>query len=136
MTTENNNKLIAEFLGWRESIIHHQGKKYDYELPSTIEMIGESDLHYCSDCGNDLHYKHSIFLNEMLFHSSWNWLMEVVEKIEDLNYSIEMNKQEENDYQCLIIKKDIKVQTFSEIKIQAVYQAVIQFITWYNQQQK
>ena len=69
----------------------------------------------------------------LLYHKDWNWLMEVVEKIEDLNYSIEINKQEENDYQCLVVKKDILIQEFSSTKIQAVYNACVEFIKWYNE---
>jgi hypothetical protein len=67
-------------------------------------------------------------VDELQYHKSWDWLMPVVDKIESLNFSIEMNKQEEGDYQCLIIKKDILVQTFSNNKIEAVYNAVIKFI--------
>ena len=106
---QKDNKLIAEFMEW--------------------------------DILNDMTYSKAtkgkwIELDKLKFHSNWNWLMEVVEKIESLNYSIEINKQEENDYQCLVVQKDIKVQTFSKIKIEAVYNACVEFIKFYNEQAK
>ena len=109
MKTEETNKIIAEFMKW--------------------------------DILNDMTYSKAtkgkwIELDKLKFHSNWNWLMEVVEKIESLNYSIEINKQEENDYQCLVVQKDIKVQTFSKIKIEAVYNACVEFIKFYNEQAK
>ena len=109
MNTTENNKIIAEFMKW--------------------------------DILNDMTYSKAtkgkwIELDKLKFHSNWNWLMEVVEKIESLNYSIEINKQEENDYQCLVVQKDIKVQTFSKIKIEAVYNACVEFIKFYNEQAK
>jgi len=71
-----------------------------------------------------------------LYSSDWNWLMDVVEKIEDLNYSVEINKQEDGDYQCLVTKSSIVSSEFSDIKINAVYNACVKFIRWYNNQNK
>jgi hypothetical protein len=102
------NKLIAEFMGY---------KTYEHTNSIAIRLLEENEFNSI-DIGH-IHTK---------FHTSWDWLMPVVEKIESLNFSIEMNKQEEGDYQCLIIKKDILVQTFSNNKIEAVYNAVIKFI--------
>ncbi len=97
-----HEELIADFLGWKKSlgITYHKNGKVTTK-------------------------KHFDFIN----NNNWNNLMEVIEKIEDLNYSLEINKQEEKDYQCLIIKgNDIVIQKFSSIKIDAVYQAVVEFI--------
>ena len=109
-----NNKLIAEFLG--------------FEL--TTDSI--SILYYTEDRG----------LKQLpKFHSNWNWLMSVVEKIENL--------QDENN--CAIYNVQIE-QSFTEIidnhtsetivevdsnsKIEAVYQSCVEFIKWYNEQNK
>ena len=96
------SKLIAEFLGWKKSlgITYHKDKKVTTK-------------------------KYFDFAN----NNNWNGLMEVIEKIEGLNYSLEINKQEELDYQCLITQKNnIIIQKFNPIKNQAVYQAVVEFI--------
>jgi hypothetical protein len=113
MTTENN-KLIAEFMGLQTITFD----KTMYLLKWKNNLVQPKD---------DTIFK---------FDSDWNWLMEVVEKIEDLSYSLEINKQEENDYQCIIVKKDIIVQTFSSKKIEAVYNACLEFIKWYNEQKR
>lgn len=111
-TVTENNKIIAEFMGYIDN-----GCSEDGFLINPITNFDEE-------------------IEELKYSSDWNWLMEVVEKIESLNYSIEINKQEENNYQCLVIQKDIKVQTFSKIKIEAVYNACVAFIEWYNKQNK
>ena len=105
---KEENKLIAEFMGFK---IQDNPNERFYNQYFT-EPNGT--------WGSRIEIMH--------FDSSWDWLMPVVEKIESLNFSIEMNKQEEGDYQCLIIKKDILVQTFSNNKIEAVYNAVVNFI--------
>ena len=106
MTTEN--KLIAEFMGYSQPHPDYPSTTYWYKQ-------GKEPLAILS------------------FDRDWNWLMEVVEKIESLNYSLEINKQEELDYQCLITQKNnIIIQKFNPIKIKAVYQAIVEFINYYK----
>jgi len=119
--TVENNKLIAEFLGKRTL----NGFLERYVETSENIRFPNGDL----ICGWQVEAHES----KVNFHTDWNWLMEVVEKIEDLNYSIEINKQEENDYQCLVVKKNILIQEFSNTKIEATYKACILFIKWYNE---
>lgn len=109
-----DNKLIAEFMGWTE------------RTDPTERWFG------CFKTQDGVIHKNTP-LDPLLFHSDWNWLMDVVDKIESLNFSVEMNRQEEGDYQCLIVKKEIIVQTFSSNKMESVYQAVVKFIKWYEQ---
>ena len=115
-----NNKLIAEFLG---------GIKQPFEFPQ---------FGYINSMGD---WKDTFFDNQLKFHSNWNWLMSVVEKIENL--------QDENN--CAIYNVQIE-QSFTEIidnhtsetivevdsnsKIEAVYQSCVEFIKWYNEQNK
>ena len=129
MKTEETNKLIAEFMEWEYKVL---------PVYSDDKFLGRKNIY---NTPFKKHLKNKAFTttfseNELVFHNDWNWLMEVVEKIESLNYSIEINKQEENDYQCLVVQKDIKVQTFSKIKIEAVYNACVEFIKFYNEQAK
>lgn len=73
------------------------------------------------------------------YNSSWDWLMPVVEKIEDLEFdefkpvavSIECLECEIKDYR----KGALHFAYFEgKTKIESVWQAVIQFIQWYNTQ--
>jgi len=105
---KKDNELIAEFLGYTQPHPKYPGTTYWYKE-------GEEPLTILS------------------FDTDWNWLMEVVEKIEGLNYSLEINKQEELNYQCLITQKNnIIIQKFNPIKIEAVYQAVVEFINQFK----
>ena len=73
---------------------------------------------------------------ELQYHTSWDWLMPVVDKIEEEGYSFEMNKQEDGDFQCLITKGyDIIHQKFADCSIDATYDAVVEFIKQLNKEQ-
>ena len=101
-----NNKIIAEFMNW-------------------------------SDTGNK--------------GIQWNWLMEVVEKIEQTTIKEtygQFNEKEsiaivsvviENKF-CQILSNGIYLNEIisenKETKIEAVYNACIEFIKWYNEQNK
>jgi len=90
-----NNKLIAEFMGLQFS-------KGEYYRPlfNSGDWISEDELHY---------------------HTSWDWLMPVVEKIE--NYlSDNVGKYFVGYFDDGLISNDIEVR----------YQAVVEFIKEYN----
>ena len=118
------NKLCAEFLGYGTIGI---GKNMVIMFPDVkIEGAG-----YISNNRSiqDLHY-----------HSDWNWIHEVVEAIEKLNMQVSIIDEE-----CAIIdtKKAeaeenlfmIKPIAFGEgkTKKEAVVQAINQFLIWYNE---
>jgi hypothetical protein len=108
MNTENN-KIIAEFMKY---IKHTQTKSY-------LTKDG---------------YFHD---KDLKFHSDWNWLMEVVEKIESIK--IETYKVRVDIYfNCCQINPThweqlISIYGNKETKIEAVYNACIEFIKWYNE---
>lgn len=100
-----NNKLIAEFLGEKE-------QPYNFPQHGTLRLNGD--------------FKTEFFDNQLQFHKDWNWLMEVVEKIESL---------EDNNQLMDCFKQSNKVCSLPiYTKIEAVYNACIEFIKWYNQQ--
>lgn len=108
------NKLIAEFMGF-ETIIH------DGKLCRKRHWTNESTE----------------------YHSSWDWLMPVVEKIENslkLKYEVEIGNNlyavNENLYRCIIhdAGNAFHLELESNSKAESVWLAVTKFIQWYNQQ--
>jgi hypothetical protein len=123
MTTIENNKLLAEFMGLTQTEINY------YYFPK---------------------FERAFRLGDLKFHSDWNWLMEVVEKIESLEKPITNNPNlvgKNEDYEVHIQGKHVKIYAHGEVtkevvdlrssesnsKIEAVYNACIEFIKWYNE---
>mgnify|MGYP006055062061 CR=1 FL=1 len=129
MNTENN-KIIAEFMG--ES-------KQPYEFPKFGKIDTNGD------------WKDIFFDNQLKFHSDWNWLMEVVEKIEQTTIKEtygQFNEKESNaivsvDIEnkfCQILSNGIYLNEIisenGETKIKTVYNTCLEFIKNYNEQNK
>lgn len=77
--------------------------------------------------------------DELNYHSSWDWLMPVVEKIEKINSNILFSL----DTTGCTLSWDDGTEKWKFIesiinsnKIESTYQVVIEFIKWYNQQSK
>ena len=149
-TIEENNRLIAEFMGL--TLEPWQGE----------DRLGDddTDTEYWFD-------EHGNVIDALLYHESWDWLMPVVEKIEILGSSEIMSRtlysrfdithnqitlkwSKNNGYQLKleaypewmithkssISKEFIRVNLPSNsTKIEALYQAVVAFIEWYNKNQ-
>jgi hypothetical protein len=112
MKTEETNKLIAEFMGFVESPTTN---KYWTKRSSEGFGIGE--------------------LVDLKYNIDWNWLMEVVEKIENFGFEFFIVES-----RCRIANNtDKSIETIIDFeiigtKIQATYKAVVEFIKWYNEQ--
>jgi hypothetical protein len=120
MDTIQNNKLIAEFLN----------KKYK------DDYIVVGDWHKCTvNPSGDVWGK-------CKYHSDWNSLMEVVEKIEsltDINSNGCFMLLESIGFNAKFIFDDgtrILKDSKGETKFGAVYNACVEFIKWYNEQNK
>lgn len=76
------------------------------------------------------------FCKSSKYHSDWNWLMQVVEKIESLNFVVDIQNIPGLGQYCRIFSAGADVVTVRnyETKIKAVYNACVEFIKWYNQQ--
>lgn len=73
------------------------------------------------------------FEKELKYHSSWDWLMPVVEKIESLNFSTLIYHLPKTLYTTKIISGGADVVGVNrDTKIQSVFDTVIEFIKWYN----
>ena len=107
---ETSNKIIAEFMG----------AKLTKDL-KIMYPVYEGD---------------SSYVKNLKYHSDWNWLMEVVEKIESLHESNNVLIGTNITYVQIHNKVSNEQETFkgvSNIKIEAVYNACIEFIKWYNE---
>ena len=107
MSTIENNTLIAEFMG---------GYQYDKE-----------DNFVTFDLTDNMFSHDTILLKNLKFHSDWNWLMEVVDKISNikhwcLNATIDWLSESQN--------RD------GIYTIQDMYESVVEFIKEYNKQSK
>jgi hypothetical protein len=104
MTTENN-KIIAEFMGATLT------KDLQIMYP-----VYEGDSSYVKD---------------LKYHLDWNWLMEVVEKIETHGFTFDIKK----NWSCITRKGEQIIIRWEEDKnkIEAVYNACLEFIKWYNE---
>lgn len=94
-------------------------------------------------------------LETYVYHSSWDWLMPVVEKIEETTFKGLQNEYvpfTDNPFTICFNYKSAKItidndfklhlihgyglifkEHFAETKIQAGWLAVVEFIKWYNQ---
>lgn len=91
MNTTDNNKLIAEFMG----LVVSDRDNYTSELHTNVD----ADLKY---------------------HTSWDWLMPVVDKILDISF------QDEGDAEDFYSIRDCMPD------INHTYKAVVEFIKQYN----
>lgn len=131
-----DNKLIAKFMGWTE------------RTDPTERWFG------CFKTQDGVIHKNTP-LDPLLFHSDWNWLMTVVDKIESLgattrvksNYNqfikenvhqvtIEIEKGELSESNKVFLGDGFIYQNHSNSnvrKIEAYYESVVNFIKWYEQ---
>ena len=133
---EENNKIIAEFMGWSTHPKH--GDKY---------LINKSkdrvNLPWYSECNWEAS------LREFNYHSDWNILMPVVEKIENTkikDYSISTDITDDKTFinvwhygdggkwSILISNLNEEYKDFN--KMQRTYKAVVKFINFYNKQKE
>lgn len=97
-----NNRLIAEFLGY---------KSYLYKnLPNKVHIQNDT-------------IEHSLYLPDAIYHLSWDWLMPVVKKINDMFFDGGKGEELQSEICDWLISVNI-VKTHS---------AVVAFINWFNQ---
>jgi hypothetical protein len=111
-TLEEKNRMIAEFMG--ATITDIKG----IQKPIYYPIMGKS-----------------VFVNKLKYHTSWDWLMPVVEKIEQTNDGCTLVIIE--DERCHIDnQKEFHIDSVGHTKIEAVHNAAVAFIEWYNENEK
>lgn len=113
-----NNKLIAEFMGLK----FKEDEQYVKELK---EMRSEG-----------IFFEQGHMLSELKYHTSWEWLMPVVERIEEMGFSTQVNtigrQHQITKFEIFSGGADV-LNRISKSKKEATYKAVVGFIQWYNQ---
>lgn len=102
MTTEENNTLIANFMEYPGDGTGLYFTPHD----SSEKLVSPGELPY---------------------HTSWDWIMPVVQKCLDSTPGTNYSKSER--FQSYLGVMDFR-------SIEAIYEAVVQFINWYNTQEK
>jgi len=110
--TNENNKLIAQFM--HLELISN--KEYEIKRRDMIKQ--------------DIAYDLPLTLDDLKYHSSWDWLMPVVDKIESLGYEVQIRNTD-----CIIFQllDTIKYKPIVDIssrngKKDSTYKAVVKFI--------
>lgn len=109
------------------------------EITTGIEVIAE----FMDSLTVDMHGNIKEDLTSFKYHSSWDWLMPVVERIEKMPLHELIYKTSSSRfpivymYQDRCIIKDTGDQTIANVfdgrgRLMATYGAVIEFIIWYN----
>ena len=106
-----NNKLISIFMGKKES---------PYEF---------SEFGYINSKGQ---WKDEFLPEQLKFHKDWNWLMKVVEKIENYNEFTNVLFAPRGCAIDCYIENGFSFSNDCDTKIEAVYNACVEFIKWYN----
>lgn len=148
------NEVIARFDGYEKVTVTYFGdidetewqrKYFKWMNKVGIEYVGD----YIVNVEKDKWFK----WNDVAYHRDWEWLMSVVEKIENValdnkgGFILRSAAQVKIYYQaCRIIytpdeesgdnNEEIIIQTKGRTKIEAVHKAVFKFIQWFNQQHK
>ena len=133
-----NNKLIAEFMGVFDKILS----------TGNIHSWSDAPFYYTTEDTKEKVIKNICKYSK--YDSDWNWLMEVVEKIETLSefdklpeFFIMYDNREEFKgwYWSIEVPKKFNKECFKhnnreETKIEAYYNSCLEFIKWYNEQNK
>ena len=110
---EENNVLIADFSGWQKSNGVH------YDTPHTQWKWQSSWL-----SGEGFDTTNEFLESELKFNKSWDWLMPVVSKCYEYG-------ELDNHY-----REEIIASLSGVIDIEDTYNAVVDFVKWYNDNNK
>lgn len=121
-TTKENNKLLAEFLGW---LVMERYVTPTDEAITSLKLNSE--------------FK-EIPPYTMKFHNDWNWLMLVVDKIENLEtkdgrtFTIDMYRDSVLIFEYGTHTNEI-IFTEGKGRLENLYNACIQFVEWLNKEE-
>lgn len=101
-----------------------------YKAEMQPDYMGGSYLEHDENCNIS-------YSNEMKFHSDWNWIHEVIEAIEKLEFGEQKYKFQvdiQNNH-CVIEQSNCfnSIRIYKETKKEATTEAINKFLIWYEQ---
>ena len=136
---EIKTELIHDFMSLgndiegRVSFLYKLGEDFPFSGRTCEELLVEGEVQdEIEEFGSTLS------IETFSYHNSWDWLMLVVEKVEEMGFSVDIFMSA-----CSVHK--LSGETIVDIggpevkgqpKIKAVYKAMVEFIEWYNQNKK
>ena len=118
-----NNKLIAEFMGVFDKILS----------TGNIHSWSDAPFYYTTEDTREKVIKNISKYSK--YSKDWNWLMQVVEKIENLSKEGETYMFSITKFSARVTYKGSRIVDLpiDNTKIEAVYNACVEFIKWYNE---
>ena len=148
---KTDNELIAEFMGY-EYFPYRDDEKgwlHGWMHPNVNRKFGEHARKIAQSRGTFLCRNHG----QLRYSTSWDWLMPVVEKIEEMNYVVQISAWPDRKYSRgklmeSWVERRCKIEDehsdgdeppygfgySTDSKIESVYKAIVEFIKWYNSQ--
>ena len=119
-----NNQLIAEFMGVFDKILS----------TGNIHSWSDAPFYYTTEDTRGKVIKNISKYSK--YSKDWNWLMQVVEKIENLSKEGETYMFSITKFSARVTYKGSRIVDLpiDNTKIEAVYNACVEFIKWYNKQ--
>ena len=117
-----NNQLIAEFMGVFDKILS----------TGNIHSWSDAPFYYTTEDTGEKVIKNISKYSK--YSKDWNWLMQVVEKIENLSKEGETYMFSITKFSARVTYKGSRIVDLpiDNTKIEAVYNACVEFIKWYN----
>ena len=107
MNTQENNKQIAEFMGM------------------TTSENDESMMIFKTPKGNEI-----IYTGKLKYHTSWDWLMPVVEECTKIIENYGYDDDDRNYIEDEIFNLDYTLSEFLNNDKESIYARVVEFIKW------
>lgn len=136
-----NNKLIAEFMGWKieKRTSKNFPNQHYFDLIGPKGLSSSTPITWCDTEQETLQYViECSFIHDFStcggYIHSWDKLMPVVEKCKEILESIETEyeSQERVKFEEEIFSLDETLEDFFTNNIEAIYRRCIEFIKWYN----
>lgn len=135
--TVENNKLLAEFLEFEK--VKFLNGCYTFIIPDYLSH-GEYKNLTLEDNKEVVAWD----VENLIFHKDWNWLMKVVEKIHSMqSYGVLINpngtyiQDEDDKVICMTFKnEEVNGEIISSSNIEATFNCCVEFVKWYNEQNK
>lgn len=120
------NKLLAEFMDYGYIPFNNDQKfKAGWWKKDTTEKVKLMEPHYTKMGKSNYLCRNN---NELRYYNEWNWIMEVVDKIESFGYRFKIDTK----YVWCFFDNDWKESRILYDKLTTVFEVCVAFVKWYN----